>query len=146
MNISTFLEDYTLKSIIHTASCCSFDQGFVIHDCLIEAEASCKVVCCITVTLENAAGNIASEAALADHVDGLAGIHLSKAFSQLVNRNVVKALDMTSLIFSDCTGIKQGYAAVARKFIRILDMPLLHNTACDIVDHEACHIHGILCG
>ena len=104
--------------IIHTASCCSFYQSSVIHDCLIKAEASSKVVCCIAITFENAAGNIASEPTLADHVNGLAGIHFVKTFSQLVNRNVVKALDMTSLIFSDCTGIKQGYAAISRKLIR----------------------------
>ena len=132
--------------IIHTASCCSFDQGSVIHDCLIEAEAACKVICCIAVSFENTAGNIASEPTLADHVNGLAGIHLIKAFSQLVNGNVVKAFNMTSLIFSDCSGIQQGYAAVSGKLIRVLDMPLLHNTACDVVDHKASHIYGILCG
>ena len=52
---------------------------------------------------------------------------------------------MTPFIFACCTGIKQGYAAVSRKLIRVFNMPLLHNTARDVVDHKASHIHGILC-
>ena len=132
--------------IIHTASRCSFDQGFVIHDCLIEAEASSKVVCCIAITFENAAGNIASETALADHVNRLAGGHLIKAFSQLIDGDVIEALDVSALIFTDCSGIKQSYAAVSRELIGILNMPLLQNPGCNIVYHKACHIDRILCG
>ena len=92
--------------MIHSAAISAFDQRTVIDHRIVEAEATGKVIGGKTVAFQNAAGDIAAKAALADHVDGLAGIHLIKAFSQLVNRNVLKAFDMTSLVFSDCTGIK----------------------------------------
>ena len=135
-----------LISAVHTARGCSFDEGSVVHNRLVEAEATCKVICGIAVSFEDTAGDIAAQTALTNHVDGLARIDLIKTISQLIDGDVIEALDVSSLIFTDGSGIKKRYASVSRELIRILDMPLLQDSGCDIVYHKACHIDRILCG
>ena len=133
-------------STVHTARGCLFDEGSVVHNRLVEAEATCKVVCGIAVSLENTAGNIATQTALTNHVDGLARIDLIKTISQLIDGDVIEALDVSSLIFTDGSGIQKRYAAVSRELVGILNMPLLQDPGCDSVYHKACHIDRILCG
>ena len=116
-----------LISVIHTARGCAFNESTVIHNSLIEAEAAGKVVCCIAITFENSAGDIAAQTALTNHVDGLSRIHLIKTLSQLIDGNVIEALDVSSLIFTDGSGIQKRYAAVSRELVCILNMPLLQN-------------------
>ena len=133
-------------SAVHTASGCSFDEGSVVHNRLVEAEATCKVICGIAVAFKDTTGDIATQTTLTNDVDDLARIYLVKALSQLIDGDIIETLDVSSLIFTDGSGIQKRYAAVSRELIGILNMPLLHNTARDVVDHKASHIHGILCG
>ena len=135
-----------LISTVHTASGCLFDEGSVVHNRLIEAESACKVICCIAVAFKDTAGDIAAQTTLTNDVDWLDRIYLVKTISQLIDGDVIEALDVSSLIFTDGSGIQKRYAAVSRKLIRVFNMPLLQNSGCDIVYHKACHIDRILCG
>ena len=135
-----------LISAVHTASGCSFDEGSVIHNRLVEAESACKVICGIAVAFKDTTGDIATQTTLTNDVDWLDRIYLVKTISQLIDGDVIEPLDMSALIFTDGSGIKKRYASVSRELIGILDMPLLQDSGCDIVYHKACHIDRILCG
>ena len=79
--------------MIHSAAISAFDQRTVIDHRIVEAEATGKVIGGKTVAFQNAAGDIAAKAALADHIHRLSGIKLFKPLPQLIHGNITKAAD-----------------------------------------------------
>ena len=79
-NVAAFL-----YSLVHTAGISRFDQRAIMHDRVVEPESSGEIIGFIAVALQNTAGNIASQTALADDINRLAFFDLAKAIAQLVN-------------------------------------------------------------
>ena len=52
---------------------------------------------------------------------------------------------MAGRVFLRCSGIQQDGAAVPWKLRKILQIPLLHGSVCNVVDHKSRHVNRILC-
>ena len=93
---------------------------------------------------QNAASNVAANAALANYVDRLGPVELAQAIAQIIDGNVYETIDMPALILPFRTNIEQLHAAIAWQVGLILPMPLRQYAAIEVLDHKARHIDGIL--
>ena len=120
-----------LNLLIHAAGISLFDQRPVIHDCIVNPESSGEVVGFIAAALQNSAGNAASQAALADHINRLTFFDLIQTITQFVNGNVLEAFDVSMGEFAYGSGVKQRYASIAGQLCRILGFAgTVGNDAC----------------
>ena len=113
--------------LIHAAGRGRFHKTAVVGHRVVEPEAAGKIISLIAVARQNAAGDIAAQAALAHYVDWLTPLHLIQPLPQLVHGNIAEAGDMAGGVLRRRAGIQQGDAAVPGQSRLIRQMPLLHN-------------------
>ena len=116
-----------LLLFVHAAGGGRFNETAVVHYRVVEPEAAGEVVALEAVTGQDAAGDIAAQAALADDIDGLALVQLTQPLPQLIHRDVDEAVDVSTGKFSYGAGIQQRHAAVPGEVVHIGQMPLLQD-------------------
>ena len=78
----------SLQLFVHSTAHGSFNQCPVVCYRIIEAEPSGEVIGFVAVGFQNAAGNIAAQAALAGHIYRLTRLYLIQPVPQVIQRNI----------------------------------------------------------
>src|SRR5699024_10024113 len=133
-------------SLIHAAGGGRFCEAAVIHYRVVEAEAAGEIVAVKAVSGQDAAGDIAAQAALTDDIHRLAPVQLAQPLPQLVNRDVDEAVNVSPGKLSRRADVQQRYTAVPGESVRVRQMPLLQDAMGDVLDHETGHVDRVLGG
>lgn len=100
----------------------AFDQTAVMRHRIIKPETAGAVIAGKAVTRQNAAGDVAAQAALTDHIDRFAGLERIQLLPQFIHRDIAEALDMSLPVFLRRAHIQQDSA---RNRVKFLHAPFL---------------------
>ena len=116
----------------------------MIADALVEPVSAREIITFKTVLRKDAASNVAAQAALTHHVDGLARLKFAQPRAQFVHGNVHKAFRVALRVFLRRARVQQRNAAIARERGHILIVKLLYEPLFDVLRHKARHVDRIL--
>ena len=92
----------------------------MIADALVEPVSAREIITFKAVLRKDAASNVAAQAALTHHVDGLARLKFAQPRAQFVHGNVHKAFRVALRVFLRRARVQQRNAAIARERGHIL--------------------------
>ena len=100
--------DVLILCSIHSAGRSRFNETAIIGHSIIETEAAGEVIAVKSVSSQDAAGNVAAQATLADDVDRLALVQFIQLFPQLVHRDVKEAVNVSVCELLHSAGVQQS--------------------------------------
>ena len=86
-----------LLLFVHSTGRSRFNETAIIGYSVIEPEAAGEVIAVKSVSGQDATGNVAAQAALANDVDRLMLVQFIQPLSQLVHRDIKEAVSYTHL-------------------------------------------------